>query len=108
MVFDTPYMSDEAKLVSAKICKRASVDMASIATGFAAQPWSARDLDILLWKCAPHTEVKATGIPNLAEALAVLALGVKRIGTRHPEVILEAWEKQLAAEAQPVAPAPSA
>ena len=108
VVFDTPNMSDEAKLVSAKICKRASVDMASIATGFAAQPWSARDLEILLWKCAPHTEVKATGIANLDAALAVLALGAKRIGTRHPEVILEAWEKQLAAQVPPAARAPSA
>ena len=106
-VFDTPYMTDEAKVVAAKICKRASVDMASIATGFAARPWTARDLDILLWKCAPFTEVKATGIPNLTEALALLAAGVKRIGTRHPEVILEAWEKHLAAQAQPAATVPT-
>jgi deoxyribose-phosphate aldolase len=97
-IFDTPLMTDEAKIVCAKICKRSSVDFASIATGYAGAGWSARDLDILLWKCAPFTEVKATGIPNLEEALAVYQAGVTRIGTRWPEVILEAWEKHLAAQ----------
>ena len=98
-VFDAPLMTDEAKLVCSKICKRSSVDFASIATGFAGAPWTARDLDILLWKCQPYTAVKVNGIPNLEEALAVLQAGVQRIGTRRPEAILEAWEKHLAAQA---------
>jgi deoxyribose-phosphate aldolase len=102
-VFEAPLMNDEAKLVCAKICKRASVDLASIATGYASSPWSARDLDILLWKCDPFTDVKAVGVPNLEEALALWQAGVKRLGTRRPEAILEEWEKRLAA--QPVAAA---
>jgi len=99
-MFDAPLLADEAKIVSAKICKRASVDMATVATGFAPKPWTLRDLDMLVWKCAPLAAVKAVGIPGLDEALEVWSRGVTRIGTRRPEVILEAWEKRLAAEAK--------
>jgi deoxyribose-phosphate aldolase len=98
-IFDAPLMNDEAKIVCSKICKRSSVDFASVATGFAPGAWTARDLDLLLWKCAPFTLVKAVGVPNLEESLALFAAGVSRIGTRRPEVILQAWEQRLAAEA---------
>lgn len=96
-VFETPWMNDEAKIVAAKICKRASVDLASVATGFADQPWSERDLHLLLWKCQPLTAVKAVGVNTLEQALDLWKLGVRRLGARDPIPMLEQWEKNLAA-----------
>lgn len=96
-VFETVWMTDEAKIVAAKICKRSSVDLASLATGYADRPWTERDLHLLLWKCLPLTEVKAPGIASLDAALGLWQAGVRRIGVRDPIPLLEEWEKRLAA-----------
>ena len=95
-VFEAAWMNDEAKIVASKICKRSSVDLASIATGCADRPWSERDLHLMLWKCDPFTSVKATGIGTLEAALGLWEIGVRRLGTKDPVPMLEAWEKALA------------
>jgi deoxyribose-phosphate aldolase len=96
VIFDTPYLNDEQKLVACKICKRSSVDFAVTATGCAPAPWTREDLELLLRKCAPFVKVEAAHQAcDLEQALELKELGVARIATSCTEAILSSWRARL-------------
>jgi deoxyribose-phosphate aldolase len=96
VIFDTPCLNEEQKLVACKICKRSSVDFAVTATGCAGAPWTNEDLELLLRKCTPFVKVEAAHqVCNLEQALDLKERGVARIATACTESILSSWRARL-------------
>ena len=97
VVLESSLLDDEMKIVAAKLVKRSSSDFAVTGTGFAQRGYTPRDLDILVWKTAPHARVKAVhGVNNLDQLLEARQHGATRVGTTQTEAILQAWERRLA------------
>jgi deoxyribose-phosphate aldolase len=102
VIFETAWLTDELKIVAARICARAEADFVQTATGFgpAASP---ADLQLLRKHVPEDMSVKAAGgIEALEQALEAIDLGAGRIGTTGTAQILDAWKLRLQAE-QPAA-----
>jgi deoxyribose-phosphate aldolase len=89
VIFENYYLSTDQIIQCCKICKRAGVDFIKTSTGYAPGGSTIPDL-ITMVKHADGMRVKAAGgIRNLDDALAVIATGTVRIGTRASKIILE-------------------
>lgn len=99
VVFETPHLADDLKIIACKICKRAEADFVATATGFAGEP--TRDDLILLKRIAKDVcQVKASGnLDTLDSVLNAQALGATRFGLAHTAAILDEWKARLAAQA---------
>lgn len=96
VIIETAYLTEDLKLISCKIAKRAEADFVSTSTGFAPKGYSAEDLDLIFRKLKGRARMKAGhGIQRLDQALDVYAKGADRIGSLHPVEILDAWKLQL-------------
>ncbi|MCU1258340.1 MAG: deoxyribose-phosphate aldolase, partial [Bryobacterales bacterium] len=100
VIFETAYLTDELKIVAARICSRAEADFVQTATGFGPTP-SASDLELLRKHLPEDMGVKASfAIDTLEHALAAIDLGAVRIGTAATAQILDAWKANLQSEQQ--------
>jgi deoxyribose-phosphate aldolase len=100
VIFETAYLTDELKIVAARICSRAEADFVQTATGFGPAP-SAPDLGLLRKHLPEDMGVKASfAIDTLEQTLAAIDLGAVRIGTGATAQILDAWKAHLQSEQQ--------
>jgi len=93
VLFETPLLTEEGRLVGAKICKRSEVDWALAAL----RPVPLADETLMLKKCRPFVRVAAFAT-TLDGALDALARGCERISAPDPAAMLEAWKARRAAE----------
>ncbi len=99
VIFETAYLTDELKIVAARICSRAEADFVATATGFGPAP-SLPDLEVLRKYVPEDMGVKAAAvIATLEQAREVIERGAARIGTSSTAAILDEWKAFL--EAQP-------
>jgi deoxyribose-phosphate aldolase len=90
VIFASPLLTEEGKLVGAKICKRSEVDRALASTRAVAPA----DEDLLIRKCHPFVQV--TGYAEtLDSALAGFARGFDRVVTPFPAEVLGEWRRRL-------------
>ncbi|WP_343208294.1 deoxyribose-phosphate aldolase [Anaerolentibacter hominis] len=95
VIFENYYLTAEQIVKACEIAERAGVDFVKTSTGYAPGGAKIEDLKTMRSSCSPKVNVKAAGgVRTLDAALAVLATGTIRIGTRSTETILEEARKR--------------
>lgn len=107
VIFENAYLSDEEKVRACRLSEAAGADFVKTSTGFAPSGATHADLALMRANVSPGIGVKAAGgVRTLDALLAVMALGVTRIGATATATILEDFKARKAGLA-PVAAAAS-
>ncbi len=89
VIFENHFLTPEQVKHACELAERAGVDFVKTSTGYAPTGATIEDLKIMRETCSDKISVKAAGgVRGLDEALAVLATGTIRIGTRGTEEIM--------------------
>jgi deoxyribose-phosphate aldolase len=90
VIFENAYLTDDEKVRACHLTEAAGADFVKTSTGFAASGATHDDLRLMRANVSPHVQVKAAGgVRTLDALLAVMELGVTRIGATATEAILE-------------------
>jgi deoxyribose-phosphate aldolase len=105
VIFENAYLTDDEKVRACHVTESAGADFVKTSTGFAASGATHDDLRLMRANTSPHVQVKAAGgVRTLDALLAVMALGVTRIGATATATILDDFKARKAgAERQPAA-----
>jgi len=103
VIFENAYLSDDEKARVCHLCENAGADFVKTSTGFAPTGATHEDLILMRQNTTPPTQVKAAGgVRTLDALLAVMCLGVTRIGATATKTILDDF-KERKANSEPVA-----
>jgi deoxyribose-phosphate aldolase len=106
VILENAYIDDGQKVRGCKLAEAAGADFVKTSTGFAPTGATHEDLVLMRRSVSPHVGVKAAGgVRTLDGLLAVMELGVTRIGATQTAAILDEFRarKAAAAEARPAA-----
>jgi deoxyribose-phosphate aldolase len=106
VILENAYLDDEQKVRGCKLVEAAGADFVKTSTGFAPTGATHEDLALMRRSVSPHIGVKAAGgVRTLDALLAVMELGVTRIGATATATILDDFRsrKAAAAEVRPAA-----
>jgi deoxyribose-phosphate aldolase len=103
VILENAYLTDDEKVRGCRATEAAGADFVKTSTGFAPSGATHEDLALMRRTVSPHIEVKAAGgVRTLDALLAVMDLGVTRVGATATSTILDDF-RQRAAGAEPVA-----
>ena len=103
VIMENAYLDDDQKVRGCKLAEAAGADFVKTSTGFAPTGATHEDLALMRRSVSPRIGVKAAGgVRTLDGLLAVMELGVTRIGATQTAAILDDFKsrKALAAEAR--------
>ncbi|MEA2628367.1 MAG: deoxyribose-phosphate aldolase [Chloroflexota bacterium] len=106
VILENAYLDDDQKVRGCKLAEAAGADFVKTSTGFAPTGATHEDLVLMRRSVSPNIGVKAAGgVRTLDGLLAVMELGVTRIGATQTAAILDEFRgrKATAAEARPAA-----
>lgn len=106
VIMENAYLDDDQKVRGCKLAEAAGADFVKTSTGFAPTGATHEDLALMRRSVSPHIGVKAAGgVRTLDGLLAVMELGVTRIGATQTAAILDEFKsrKAVAAQAHPSA-----
>jgi deoxyribose-phosphate aldolase len=107
VIFENAYLTDPEKIRACRLTEAAGGDFVKTSTGFAPSGATHDDLRLMRANTSPHIGVKAAGgVRTLDALLAVMDLGVTRVGATATETIILDFRARRAGE-QPVASAPA-
>jgi deoxyribose-phosphate aldolase len=90
VILETCLLNDEQKRKLCAVAAAAGADYVKTSTGYATAGYTIDDLKLMRESVPEHVGVKASGgVRNLAQAVALLDLGINRIGTGSTWAILE-------------------
>jgi deoxyribose-phosphate aldolase len=90
VIFENAYLTDDEKIRACRLTEAAGADFVKTSTGFAPSGATHDDLRLMRANTSPHIRVKAAGgVRTLDALLAVMELGVTRIGATATETIIE-------------------
>ena len=92
VILENAYLTDDEKVRGCRLAEMAGADFVKTSTGFA--PGGATHADLALMRSAvsDRVQVKAAGgVRTLDDLLAVMALGVTRIGATQTKPILDEY-----------------
>jgi deoxyribose-phosphate aldolase len=90
VIFENAYLTDDEKIRACHLTEAAGADFVKTSTGFAPSGATHDDLRLMRANTSPHVRVKAAGgVRTLDALLAVMELGVTRIGATATESIIE-------------------
>lgn len=90
VIFENYYLNDQQKETACRLSEQAGADFVKTSTGYAPGGATIEDLKLMRRCCSPAVKVKAAGgVKDLDAALAVIATGTVRIGTRSTSEILD-------------------
>jgi deoxyribose-phosphate aldolase len=90
VIFENAYLTDDEKVRACRLTEAAGGDFVKTSTGFAPSGATHEDLRLMRANTSPHIGVKAAGgVRTLDALLAVMDLGVTRIGATATQVIIE-------------------
>ena len=99
VILETPWLTDELKIIACACCERAEVDAVSpSATGY-----SSEDLTLLRKHLPEEIAFRAFGIQTLDEVLALQPHGISRISTPSPAALLDSCAAAVTPGAEPQA-----
>ncbi|HKV88701.1 MAG TPA: deoxyribose-phosphate aldolase [Candidatus Dormibacteraeota bacterium] len=104
VILENAYLDDDQKVRGCRLAEAAGADFVKTSTGFAPTGATHEDLALMRRTVSPHVGVKAAGgVRTLDGLLAVMELGVTRIGATQTAAILDDFRsrKAAAAEARP-------
>jgi deoxyribose-phosphate aldolase len=103
VILENAYLTDAEKERGSRLVEAAGADFVKTSTGFAAGGATHEDLALMRRTVSPHVQVKAAGgVRTLDDLLAVMALGVTRIGATQTKAILDEFRARRAGTAQEV------
>ena len=89
VIFENAYLTDDEKIRACHLAEAAGADFVKTSTGFAPSGATHDDLRLMRANTSPHVRVKAAGgVRTLDALLAVMELGVTRIGATATEAII--------------------
>jgi deoxyribose-phosphate aldolase len=89
VIFENAYLTDDEKVRACRLTEAAGGDFVKTSTGFAPSGATHDDLRLMRANTSPHIRVKAAGgVRTLDALLAVMDLGVTRIGATATETII--------------------
>jgi deoxyribose-phosphate aldolase len=106
VIMENAYLNDDQKVRGCRLAEAAGADFVKTSTGFAPTGATHEDLILMRKTVSPRVGVKAAGgVRSLDGLLAVMELGVTRIGATQTAAILDEFRsrKAAAAEAKPAA-----
>jgi len=106
VILENAYLDDDQKVRACRLAEDAGADFVKTSTGFAPTGATHEDLALMRRSVSPRIGVKAAGgVRTLDGLLAVMELGVTRIGATQTAAILDEFRarKGAAAETRPAA-----
>jgi len=89
VIFENAYLTDDEKVRACRLTEAAGGDFVKTSTGFAPSGATHDDLRLMRANTSPHVQVKAAGgVRTLDALLAVMELGVTRIGATATEAMI--------------------
>jgi deoxyribose-phosphate aldolase len=104
VILENAYLDDEQKVRACKLAEAAGADFVKTSTGFAPTGATHEDLALMRRTVSARVQVKAAGgVRTLDGLLAVMELGVTRIGATQTAAILDEFKsrKAVGASARP-------
>ena len=99
VIFENAYLTDDEKIRACRLTEAAGGDFVKTSTGFAPSGATHDDLRLMRANTSPHIRVKAAGgVRTLDALLAVMDLGVTRIGATATETIILDFRARKAGE----------
>jgi len=90
VIFENAYLTNDEKVRACHLTEAAGADFVKTSTGFAPTGATHDDLRLMRANTSPHIRVKAAGgVRTLDALLAVMALGVTRVGATATAVIID-------------------
>ena len=90
VILENAYLTDDEKERGSRLAEAAGADFVKTSTGFAPSGATHEDLALMRRVTSPHVQVKAAGgVRTLDDLLAVMNLGVTRIGATQTKPILD-------------------
>ena len=109
VIFENAYLTDAEKIRACHLTEAAGGDFVKTSTGFAPSGATHEDLRLMRANTSPHVQVKAAGgVRTLDALLAVMELGVTRIGATATETIIQDFRARKAGESPTVGAASDA
>lgn len=100
VIFENAYLTDDEKVRACRLTEAAGADFVKTSTGFAPSGATHDDLRLMRANTSPHIQVKAAGgVRTLDALIAVMELGVSRIGATATETIIEDFRARKAGQA---------
>ncbi|MDQ3688459.1 MAG: deoxyribose-phosphate aldolase [Chloroflexota bacterium] len=105
VILENAYLTEDEKVRGCRLTEAAGADFVKTSTGYAPSGATHEDLALMRRTVSPHIQVKAAGgVRTLDDLLAVMALGVTRIGATQTKPMLDDYRARVAG-AQPIASA---
>jgi deoxyribose-phosphate aldolase len=102
VILENAYLDDDQKVRGCRLAETAGADFVKTSTGFAPTGATHEDLALMRRTVSPHIGVKAAGgVRTLDGLLAVMELGVTRIGATQTAAILDEFRSRKSAAAEP-------
>jgi deoxyribose-phosphate aldolase len=94
-ILENAYLTDEEKVLGCRLCEAAGADFVKTSTGFAPGGATIEDLKLMRATVGPQVQVKAAGgVRTLDALLAVIDVGVTRVGATATAAILDDFKKR--------------
>jgi deoxyribose-phosphate aldolase len=95
VILENAYLTDEQKVVGCKLAETAGADFVKTSTGFAPGGATIEDLKLMRASVGPRVQVKAAGgVRSLDAILAVIDVGVTRVGATATAIILDGFRER--------------
>jgi deoxyribose-phosphate aldolase len=95
VILENAYLTDEQKVQGCKLVEQAGADFVKTSTGFAPSGATIEDLKLMRASVGPQVQVKAAGgVRSLDAILAVIDVGVTRVGATATASILDEFRKR--------------
>jgi deoxyribose-phosphate aldolase len=95
VILETPFLTDEEKVLACRLSEKAGADFVKTSTGFAGRAATVDDVELLRKTVGNRLGVKAAGgIRNLATALEMLKAGATRLGCSSSVSIMQEFSNQ--------------
>ena len=109
VIFENAYLTDDEKVRACRLAEAAGADFVKTSTGFAPSGATHDDLRLMRANTSPRVRIKAAGgVRTLDALLAVMELGVTRIGATATETIILDFRARKAGTAPAAATAAAA
>jgi deoxyribose-phosphate aldolase len=90
VILENAYLNDDEKVRGSRLAEAAGADFVKTSTGYAPSGATHEDLALMRRATSPHVQIKAAGgVRTLDDLLAVMNLGVTRIGATQTKSILD-------------------
>jgi deoxyribose-phosphate aldolase len=97
VILENAYLTDDEKVRGCRVAEAAGADFVKTSTGFAATGATHADLALMRRTVSDGVQVKAAGgVRTLDDLLAVMSLGVTRIGATQTKPILDDYRSRVA------------